>query len=70
MYTNDVFGCNFEMTRNGQKEMFNVVKYESRSNEYVLCEKKDLAAFWECPKILVAGKPEYMKEIAEEMSAP
>lgn len=72
MYTNDVFGCNLEMTRNDQTEIFNVVKYESRSNEYLLCEKKDLAAFWDwdSPKILVAGEPEYMKKVAAEMAAP
>ena len=72
MYTNDVFGCNLETEKDGKKEIFNVVKYESRSNEYILCEKKDLAEFWEwdSPKILVAGEPEYLKRIAEEMAAP
>lgn len=72
MYTNDVFGCNLEMPKSDHTEILNVVKYESRSNEYILCEKKDLAAFWDwdSPKILVAGEPEYLKKVAEEMAAP
>lgn len=72
MYTNDVFSCNITLNKNGIVEQKNIVQYEARSNEYLLCEKKDLAAFWEwdSPKILVAADPEYLKEVAQYMAAP
>lgn len=56
MYTNDVFSGMIH--RNiGSDEVFNVIQYESRSNGYILCEKKDLASFadFEIEKILTAG---------------
>lgn len=72
MYTNDVFSGMIHVEKDGKEELFNVIQYESRSNEYILCEKKDLAAFadFDMAKILVAGEPKYMKEVAEEMAAP
>lgn len=72
MYTNDVFSGILHLEKDGKVEELNVIQYESRSNEYILCEKKDLAAFVDYPlaKILVAGEPDYLKQIAEEMSAP
>lgn len=72
MYTNDVFSGMIHVERNGKIEEFNVIEYESRSNEYILCEKKDLAKFanFDMAKILVAGEPDYLKEVAKDMAAP
>lgn len=74
MYTNDVFSGMIHVRFPGsEKETeFNVIQYESRSNEYMLCEEKDLAAWGNFPmqKILVAGEPAYLKEHAEEMASP
>lgn len=74
MYTNDVFSgmLHLKQTDDSIKE-FNVIQYESRSNEYILCEKKDLADYFKdkpIPKILVAGQPEILKEVAEDMAKP
>lgn len=68
MYVNDVFDCFI----NYKDQPFNVMKYESRSNGYILCEKKDLAAFadFEINKILTYGDPEYLQAHYEEMRAP
>lgn len=68
MYVNDVFD-NF-ITYKGKP--FNVMKYEARSNNYLLCEKKDLAAFVDfgINKILTYGDPEYLQAHYQEMMAP
>ncbi|MBR3348752.1 MAG: HAD family phosphatase [Solobacterium sp.] len=71
MYTNDVYAGMIH--RNiGSDTVFNVIEYESRSNGYILCEKKDLAAFADYPieKILTAAEPEYLRDHYEEMAAP
>lgn len=71
MYTNDVFSGMIH--RNiGSDEIFNVIEYEARSNSYILCEKRDLAAFADFPieKILTAGEPAYMRDHYEEMREP
>lgn len=68
MYVNDVFD-NY-ITYKG--EPFNVMKYESRSNNYLLCEKRNLAAFvdFEINKILTYGDPEYLQAHYQEMMEP
>lgn len=68
MYTNDVYSGFLQ--RNG--DPINIIEYESRSNGYILCEKRDLAEFVDFPveKILNAGEPDYMKEHYEEMMEP
>lgn len=70
MYTNDVFAGMIHRSPKGP--VFNVIAYEARSNGFLLCEKKDLAAFADFPveKILTAGEPEYLQEHYEEMAAP
>jgi len=71
MYTNDVYSGMIH--RNiGSDEIFNVIRYESRGNHYILCEKRDLASFADYPieKILTAGEPEYLRDHYEEMGAP
>lgn len=74
MYVNDVFAGMLRLRNDdGSERLWNVIEYESRSNEYILCEKKDLAAFFAdkpIPKILVAGQPEYLAEVAPEFAAP
>lgn len=68
MYVNDVFD-NF-ITLKGKP--FNVMQYEARGNNYILCEKRDLAAFvdFEINKILTYGDPEYLQEHYQEMMEP
>ena len=68
VYVNDVFNSTIDY----KGEDFNVLKYETRSNNYMLCEKADLAAFvdFEPNKLLTYGQPEYLKEHWEEMAAP
>lgn len=72
MYTNDVFSGMLHLEKDGKPDLLNVIQYESRSNEYLLCEKDDLAAFVDYPlaKILVAGEPDYLHQIAKEMAEP
>lgn len=68
MYTNDVY--NGFLENNGNP--INIIAYESRGNGYILCEKRDMAAFIDFPveKILTAGEPPYLQEHYEEMQAP
>lgn len=68
MHTTDVFGCVIEH----KGTTFNVVEYESRGNNYILCEHKDLAAWIDFPveKILTAAEPDYLKAHSDEMQAP
>lgn len=68
MYTNDVFSCTLDY----KGQPLNIVEYESRGGKYKLCEQDDLAGFLDYPinKILTAGKPEYLKEVYQEMKAP
>lgn len=68
MYVNDVFDCYI----NWNGGPFNIMQYESRGNQYKLCEKEDLAAFVDYPlnKILTFGDPEYLQEHHEAMAEP
>ncbi len=68
MYVNDVYDC--YINYNGQP--FNVIEYESRSNNYLLAEKKDLAGFVDFPlnKILTTSDPEYLQAHYQEMMEP
>lgn len=68
MHTTDVFGCTF----NYKGAPLNIVQYESRGNNYLLCEHEDLAAWVDFPveKILTAASPEYLQANHEAMSAP
>ena len=68
MHTTDVFGCTIDY-KGGP---FNVVEYESRGNNYILCEHKDLSEWVEFPieKILTAASPEYLQAHYKEMRAP
>ena len=67
MYVND---CFFTIERDGKP--WYIIEYEGHSNNYKLCEKRDLAAYadWRINKILNAGQPEYLQQVAEEMAAP
>lgn len=71
MYTNDVYSGMIHKNI-GSDEIFNVIQYESRGNFFILCEKRDLAAFADFPieKILTAGEPEYLRDHWQEMGAP
>lgn len=68
MFVNDVYD-NWITWRG---EPFNVLKYESRSNNYKFCEIDDLAAFVDFPlnKILTTSDPEYLQEHYLEMMEP
>ncbi len=64
----DVYDC---MVKDGDRE-FNVFEYETRMNHYLLTEVPDLEAAVDGPlnKILTTGDSDYLREHAEEMSAP
>ncbi|MBQ7677374.1 MAG: HAD family phosphatase [Lachnospiraceae bacterium] len=68
MHTTDVFGCVIEY----RGAPFNVVEYESRGNQYILCEHRDLAEWVDFPveKILTAAAPTYLQEHSGEMQEP
>ncbi|MBQ8084329.1 MAG: HAD family phosphatase [Clostridia bacterium] len=68
MHTTDVYGCTFDY----KGAPLNIVEYESRGNNYLLCEHKDLAAWVDFPveKILTAASPAYLQENHEAMAAP
>ena len=68
MHTTDVFGG--VIPYRGQD--FNLVSYEARSNEYLLCEHRDMAEWVNFPvnKVLTAGEPAYLQEHFQEMQAP
>ena len=67
MYVNDVYDCMIDW--NGG---FNVLQYEARGGNYLLCEKQDLAAFadFEINKILTTSDPQYLQDNYEAMMAP
>lgn len=68
MYVNDVFNCMIE--RDGKP--WNVLQYESRSNNYKLTEITDLAAWvdGDVSKILTYASPAYLQEHAAELKGP
>ena len=68
MHTTDVYGCTFDY----KGSPLNIVEYESRGNNYLLCEHEDLAAWVDFPveKILTAAAPAYLRENHEAMAAP
>ena len=68
MYVNDVF----DNTITYKGKSFNVMQYESRGNNYILCEKRDLVAFvdFEINKILTFGDPDYLQAHYKEMMEP
>ncbi|MCK1199509.1 Cof-type HAD-IIB family hydrolase [Streptococcus uberis] len=68
IYLNDAFNGMIH-TPNGDMD---IIQYETRSNEFLICEKADLADFvdFEVSKILVAASSDYMAENAEKMGAP
>lgn len=74
IYTNDVFAGMLHLTEpDGSTRDFDVIAYEARSNEYLLCEEDNLAAFFAdkpVSKILVSGQPEYLEKAAPLFSAP
>lgn len=68
MYVNNVFGGMIDVFGNQS----NIIEYESRGGNFLLCEKDDLAAFIKFPvnKILIAGEADYLKKVADEIYAP
>ncbi len=68
MYVNDVYDHDIMLN----SEPFNVIKYEARGGNFMLCEKADLAAFvdFEINKILTAATPEYLQEHYQAIQAP
>ena len=67
MYLENAF---FTIERDGAP--WTIAEYEAHNNNYLLCEVANNAEFmdWELNKILVAGQPEYLQEIWQQMAAP
>lgn len=72
MVVEDVFNHDINLGDEEHPEMFNIMKYESRMNNYILREVRDLVEFcdFEMNKILTYGDPAYLKAHAEEMAEP
>lgn len=68
MYLNDVYHGKIHF--NGDE--VDIIQYETRSNEFLICEKKDLAEWidFEVPKILVAMEPDLLNEIEFDLAEP
>ena len=68
MYVRDVFAGEIEV--NGQP--VNIIEYESRGGRFQLREEPNLGEMITFPihKILVAGQPDYLQEVASAMKAP
>lgn len=68
MYVNNVYAKPIRWNGN----LINIVEYESRNGQFLLCEKEDLAEFldYEVNKILTAGDPFYLQDHYAEMMAP
>lgn len=68
MYVNNVYNGMLNLNQ----KPFNIIEYEARGGNYLLCEKSDLAEFVDFPlnKILLAGQPEYLKEVYQQISEP
>ncbi|MDO4807315.1 MAG: Cof-type HAD-IIB family hydrolase [Coriobacteriales bacterium] len=67
MYLENAF---FSIVRDG--EPWEIAEYEAHNNNYLMCEVADNAKFmdWELNKILVAGQPEYLQQVWQQMAAP
>ena len=68
MYVNNVYECYIKY----QGKDFNIIEYEARGGNYLLCEQNDLATFldYEVNKILTAADPEYIDAHQDAMAAP
>jgi Cof subfamily protein (haloacid dehalogenase superfamily) len=68
MVVHNVYDC---MIHDGSRA-FNVIEYESRMNNYLLMEVRDLSSFASFPvnKILTAADSTYLKAHFREMAAP
>lgn len=68
MYVNDVYNHILHLADGD----FNIIGYEARGGNYLLCEKEDLADFVDFPlnKILIAGEADYLQEHYQAMKAP
>lgn len=68
MYVNDVYNQRLSF----QGGEIDIIEYEARGGNYLLCEQRDLAAFldYELSKILTAGQPDYLVAHHKEMMAP
>lgn len=68
MYVKDVFAGMIEV--NGQ--LVNIIEYESRGGRFQLREEPNLVDIIKFPvhKILVAGQPDYLQEVAPAMADP
>ncbi|MDH6363769.1 Cof subfamily protein (haloacid dehalogenase superfamily) [Enterococcus sp. PF1-24] len=68
MYVNNVYNNILHL----ETADLNIIQYESRGGNFKLCEIDDLAAFTTFPlnKILIAGQPEYLQAVYQEISAP
>ncbi|WP_249029631.1 Cof-type HAD-IIB family hydrolase [Tannockella kyphosi] len=67
MYVNNVYAPPIQLDKD-----FNVVEYEARGGNFLLCEKENLDEFldWDINKILTAGQPAYLQEHYLEMMEP
>lgn len=74
MYVNNVFGGMIDTSQmfNEPGHKTNIIEYESRGGNYLLCEVKDLPSFVDFPlyKVLIAANPDYLQEHYQAIMAP
>ncbi|MBQ4472923.1 MAG: HAD family phosphatase [Lachnospiraceae bacterium] len=68
MHTTDIYGATIDY----RHKEFDIVRFEARSNGFLLCEHRDLEAWITEPveKVLTAGDPAYLRAHWEEMYEP
>ena len=68
MYVHDVYDC----TVMHKGKPMNIIRYEARNCNFLICEKEDLVEFVDFPqnKILTAGDDTYLQEHYKEMMEP
>lgn len=74
MFVNNVYDGQIEIGdvfKNGETTI-NIIEYESRNGNYLLCEVEDLEEFIDFPlyKVLIAGDKDYLKATYKEIEAP
>jgi len=62
----------YNMMVNWNGNPTNIIQYEARAIDYLLCEQRDLVAYANYPlnKVLVAGSSDYLKKFHDEMANP
>lgn len=72
MFVNDVFAGMIHTSAGSDEEKVNIIRYEARGGNYLLCEVEDLADHVDFPlfKVLIAANPNYLQVHYQDIMAP